>query len=242
MYQTVSCIALRTIKYDDRRSIVTAWSTQQGRLSIAVPTGNGREAQRRRALMMPLSLFEGEIDLRPGREIVTIQDVKPIVVTASINMNPVKSVVALFLADVLERILRTNQSDSRLSKFIFESVEYFNALQSATAIANFHLYFLYSLGSYLGIEPDIPSWHRGAVFDLKEGTFRQSAPLHTQYLEADKAEGIVLLSRMTRDNLSHIHLSKAERNEMLDRILDYYTIHLTHLESLPSLHVVRELF
>jgi hypothetical protein len=29
---------------------------------------------------------------------------------------------------------------------------------------------------------------------------------------------------------------------MLDRILDYYTIHLTHLESLPSLHVVRELF
>ena len=242
MYQTVNCVALRTIKYDDKRSIVTAWSAEQGRLSIAIPTGRGREAQRMRALMMPLSLFEGEADIRPGREIVTIQDVKPIVVTASINMNPIKSVVALFLADVLEHILRTNQSDKQLSQFIFDSVSYFNSLEQPTAIANFHLYFLYSLGQFLGIEPDIETWHPGAVFDLKEGRFRASAPLHPQYLEADKAQAIVLLSRMTRDNLAHIRLSKTDRNEILDRILDYYTIHLTRLESLPSLAVVREMF
>jgi DNA repair protein RecO (recombination protein O) len=242
MYQTVNCIALRTIKYDDRRSIVTAWSSQLGRLSIAVPAGKGREAQRRRALMMPLSLFEGEVDIRPGREIVSIQDVKPFVVTSSINNNPIKSVVALFLADVLERILRTNQSDKLLSQFIFESVEYFNSLESPTAIANFHLYFLYALGSYIGIEPDIQSWHKGAIFDLKEGVFRSSAPLHPQYLDPQKAEGIVLLSRMTRDNLAHIHLNKTERNEMLDRIIDYYTIHLTRLTPLPSLTIVREIF
>lgn len=242
MFQTVRCVALRTIKYDDNRSIVTAWSVELGRLSIAIPAGKGREAQRRRALMMPLSLFEGEVDLRHGREIVTIQDVKPVVVTTSINMNPIKSVIALFLADVLEHILRTNQSDPQLSHFIFESIEYFNDLEAPTAIANFHLYFLFSLGSYIGIEPDIQSWHKGAIFDLKEGIFRSSAPLHTQYLDAQKSEGIVLLSRMTRDNLAHIKLNKTERNEMLDRIIDYYSIHLTRLTPLPSLTVVREMF
>ena len=59
MYQQLRCVALRTIKYDDRRSIVSAWSEQLGRVSFIVPDGASREARRRRALLMPLSLFEG---------------------------------------------------------------------------------------------------------------------------------------------------------------------------------------
>ena len=42
MYRPLDCIALRTVRYSDRNSILTAYTRQAGRLSFLVPAGTGR--------------------------------------------------------------------------------------------------------------------------------------------------------------------------------------------------------
>ncbi|MDE6153062.1 MAG: recombination protein O N-terminal domain-containing protein, partial [Muribaculaceae bacterium] len=53
MYTTLDCIALRTVRHSDRHSILSAYTRQRGRMSFLIPAGNGREATRRRAMLMP---------------------------------------------------------------------------------------------------------------------------------------------------------------------------------------------
>ena len=241
MLTTLQFISLRTVKYDDKRAIVTAWSRSHGRLSLLTAAGATREAARRRALLMPLSLFEGVADLRPDREIYPLREVRPLRVLAHIHAHPLKAVMSLFVADFLEWALRTSPPDQHLTDFLFESVALLDSLRDATAVANFHLYLLDHLGRFLGIEPDIGSRMADTdVFDMRDGVFRASAPMHSRYHAGSRARAVWLLSRMRPQTLAAFRFTRAERNDILDEILAYYSMHLSPVGALPSLAIVRD--
>lgn len=241
MYQQLRCVALRTIKYDDRRSIVSAWSEQLGRVSFIVPDGASREARRRRALLMPLSLFEGVSDVKTGRELLSLRDLRPSFVLPDLSCDPVKAVVAMFLAEVLERVLREAQPDRLLTAFLFESVVRLDSMTDRTAVANFAPIFLYRLGYFAGIQPDGATWRRGAFFDMSAARFRQSAATEGETLDPQRARLVHLLDCLTYDNSVHLHLPRTIRRELLDGILRYYSLHHSQLRDLRSLDVVTRL-
>lgn len=242
MYETLRCVALRTIKYDDRKSITTAWSREHGRVSFIIPAGNSREARRRRALMQPLCLFEGESDIRPGHGLLTVRDVRPLHVLPDLCYDPAKAVVALFAAEVLERILRESPPDGPLTDFIFDAVVRLDAMRRPVGVANFPVLFLYKLGFFLGIEPDAGEWSPGRMLDMSEGRYRVSAPVSGRWLDASDTQTAIMLHRMTFATSERIGISRAVRRRMLDAILEYYGIHHTPLDNLRSLTVVSEIF
>ena len=225
MYSTLHCVALRTIRHDDRTSILSAWSAERGRVAVAMPAGSGREAQRRRALTMPLSLFEAVDVTRSGRELLQLRDIRPAAVTSSLRAHPVKTALALFIADVLDSVLRTSAPDGRLSDFLFGAVRALDATSDANALANFHLWFLRALATLTGIAPDFGSWSPGAVFDMAEGLFRSTPPVHGRYLLPADALGVRLLGRLTLDNIRRVRLNRDTRRRLLDGTLDYFALH-----------------
>ncbi len=235
-------MALRTIKYDDRKSIVTAWSAELGRISLLIPAGSSREAQRRRALMMPLSLFEGEADIRPGRELLSIRDVRPLRVLTQLSCEPTKAVIAMFLSEVLERVLREAPSDKSLTAYLFDAIDRLDSMERAVGIANYPLVFLYRLCYFIGIQPDISAWRPTRYFDMRGGEFRASMPIHGNYLDPEGAATVAILGRLDFETSQRLRIPRAMRREMLSTLLRYYTLHHTNLENLNSLSVVTEIF
>lgn len=241
MYRTINGVALRTVRYNDRSSILTAWTAELGRTSLLMPDGAGRESRRRRALTMPMSLFEGQVDIRPGREIMPVRDLRPLAVTTALSAHPVKAAVAMFLADTLLAVLRdAGQADSRLWNLIRDSVLGLDRA-SAPAIANFPLWFLYRLGVLVGIEPDISTFVPGRIFDMADGIFRDSAPGHSDYIEAADSPLVIVLSRLRERSLPLLRLSSEQRARALDVVLRYYSLHHSPLSSLRSLPVLRDI-
>lgn len=240
MLRSLHCVALRTIKYNEKHSILSAYSLEMGRVSFLLPAGSGREAARRRALMMPLGTFECVADIRHGQDIYIMKEPKADIISHGIHSNPIKSALALFIAELLSVVLREYQEDKALFLFLRQSIERLN--DATEGVANFHLCFLYRLGCFVGIEPDVSTYQEGRIFDMVDGIFRVSAPLHSQYLGQQEAAVVALLSRMTFDNMHRFRLSRENRNQMLDVILEYYTIHYASLSSLKSIDVLRALF
>lgn len=240
MYQPLHCIALRTIKYNDKHSILSVYSLEMGRLSFLISAGNGREANRRRALFMPLSIFECVASIKPGRELHTMRDPRVLVPLHGLHSHPVKGAVSMFIAEVLNAVLRESQSDNATFAFLVDAITRFDVMTDG--IANYHLCFLYRLGRFIGIEPDISSYQKGAVFDMQEGRFRMTPPLHHKYLNADDAAVLAMLSRITFDNMRFYKFNRNQRNDLLDKILEYYTIHYSSLSQTQSLDVLRALW
>lgn len=241
MFETLHCIALRTIKYSDSRSILSAWSAERGHVSLAMPAGKGREANRRKALTMPLAAFEGVCDVREGRDVAFIRDLKPMHVGMAMISDPAKLAMALFLSEVFEKLLRNSQHDEALSLTVFDTVD---ALNNAgpRGVANFALWTLYRLTGPLGIEPDMSGWCDNALFDIEGAQWRMTRPTSGNAFAGNEAKAIRILSRLTRDNIERLRLSRATRRAMLDGLLQYYDRHFCKLTPLHSLDVVSELF
>lgn len=240
MLTPVHCIALRTVRLSDSKNLLSVWSREAGRLTFAVPAGSGREARRRRAITAPLGTFEGVCDIRPDREIHSVRDVMPMAGSAAMNLSPVQGLTSLFLAEVLDRLLSACSPEPGLNDYLFESLELFPNLKGRAA-ANFHLLFLFGLTYFTGIAPDLSEYAGGAVFDLRDGRFRTSAPVHGDCVDGDAARILVLMANTPYSKGGRLPLGREERNRTLDLILHYYSLHLAPLESIKSLEILRKL-
>ncbi|MDE6448798.1 MAG: DNA repair protein RecO [Muribaculaceae bacterium] len=240
MFITLTCISLRIVRHSDRHSILSAYTRQRGRMSFLIPAGNGREAARRRAMLMPGSRFTCVADIRDNSDrLPTMRDVMPRGVNA-LNCDPVKSAVTLFLADFLNTLMRDAMPDELLFEYCDTMLEFYASNTRGTA--NFHLLFMIGMMHFAGIEPDMSTYRPGYLFDMVDGVFRDSAPLHGRFLERDEATAAATLMRMTSRNLDRWKLTAHQRNTILDRLIEYYTLHFTTLQSMRSLDILRSLF
>lgn len=241
MYKAITAVALRTVKYGESRSILTVWSAQEGRLSLLMPAGTGAESRRRRALTMPLCLFEAAVDVRPDRDIFTARDVRAHRVLPQLATNPMKVMIAQFLAEVLDVSLREGGvPDPLLWQFLRDSVIALDSMAARQAI-NFHLNFLVRYATMLGIEPDGGGYTRGDVFDMIDGMFRATPPSHGRYIDSHGARLAHIIINADGDVISRMALSRADRARLLDVILDYYALHHVDLTRLHTLAILRQL-
>lgn len=241
MYSAVHCIALRTTAVADSRSLLNAWSRETGPITLALPAGASREARRRRALTVPLAMFEGAVDIRPGREVLSMRDFMPM--AGSVAMapsNPERAMVCAFLAEVLAVLLRRTGPDEHLSDYLFESVSLAGQGPSLPS-PNYHLGFLAAMTRHIGIAPDMSAWSPGCVLDMRDGLIRPSAPLHHDYLNGDEAQTFGQLVRLGPAGAGSVHLDRAQRQRALGNVLHYLSVHLGPLPPLRSLEVLRDM-
>lgn len=241
MYTATHCIALRTTAVADNRSLLNAWSRESGFITLALPAGASREGRRRRALSVPLAMFEGAVDVRPGREVLSMRDFMPMPGSVALApSSPARAMVCAFLAEVLTVILRRTGPDMQLSDYLFEAVALAGRGPELPS-SNYHLGFLGALTRHIGIAPDLSAWTAGSVLDMRDGLMRPSAPLHTDFLAGDDALTFAQLVRLGPGGAGKVHLDRSGRQKALGDILHYLSVHLGALPPLRSLDVLREM-
>ncbi|MDE6100390.1 MAG: DNA repair protein RecO, partial [Paramuribaculum sp.] len=157
-----------------------------------------------------------------------------------IHSHPVRSAIALFVAEVLGCVLRDGPPDSMLWRFIADGIAVLDRLPPSR-LANFHICFLSRLASVIGIFPDIGSYSDGMVFDMADGRFRMTPPLHPHFFSAAESRAVPMLGRLNYRTMHLWRLSRDQRQSILDGILEYYSIHYASLTGLKSLEVLRSL-
>lgn len=235
-------IALRVTRYNDRQNILTAYSRELGRVSLAVPAGRGREAARLKALSMPLRLVECEADPRAGREIMPLRQAVAVETGGSVWSNPLKQMLAMFLAEVVAVVTREDAAaDEGLYDYLEGTVRVLGLMRD-DRLGNFHICFLCHLGRMMGVEPDITTWREGYLLDMRDGQWRQSMPIHGDALTHEESLLAARLSRMTFANQHIYRFNRQERAQTLDLLMRYLSIHLAPLSGVKSLEVLRSMF
>jgi len=239
MFENLNCIALRTVKYSDSKSILTAFSRQHGRIGLLLPATNTPAAARKRALALPMARFDCTVDIKPGRMLHSMRDMRR--AGGIPSASPVKGALSMFAADMLASLLREPQTDEQLWNFLEQWIECL-AGADAPATANMHICFLVRLMHFMGIEPDWSTYRPGSVFDLNDGIFRAVPPLHRRFLPPSEAAAAFGLRRINHRTARLYAMGRTDRNAILDRLLRYYQIHFPSLGTLNSLSVLRSLF
>lgn len=211
-----------------------------GRASYLVSRTRSKRGGLSKALFAPLTVWELEVDHQPKRELHRIKEAHACFPLTDVAGDPVKSMLALFLSEVLFRVVREQESDLRLFQYLYESIHLLEYADKG--IANFHLVFLLGLLQPLGIFPNVEAYHPGDYFDMLNGLFTDALPLHNHFLNESDSAVFVRLLRIGFDNMALFGFSRQDRHAILQYILAYYRLHLPDFPEIKSLSILQSLF
>ena len=258
MQETIRGIVLRTVKYGDSSIIVDLFTESHGRMSFMTSTVRAKRSVRSVSFWRSLSMVEFNADIRLGGT-SSLQGgnrgglPRPSDVCAYYNyidlpFSPVKSTIALFLAEFLSAALREEKESVPLYRYIESSLQWLDMVQSPTSIANFHLAFLMHLSRFLGIYPNLDlkcqlsTVNCQLYFDLLAGSYCDRQPPHAHFLQGDEARALPTLFRMDYPTMHLFRFSRQQRQRILHVLNEYYRLHIPGFPELKSLEVLHAVF
>lgn len=233
-----SGIVLSCIKYGENCVIVNILTEEMGRQAYMVKlTGQIRRTML--PLMQPLTIVDLEAYLNPHQTVQKIKEAHIAHPLVSIPFDPVKRAIAMFMTELVVKTLRSDEPDTNIYKFVHFAVETLD--DGLPGIYNFHIFFMFKLARFLGFEPDM-SLVGYPVFDLQEGQYRSSLPIHRHILTGDDLNLWSRMAELSIDSLASVPFSQSERQRLINLLEQYYILHIPTFNGLNSASVLHQLF
>jgi len=236
--EKTSGILLHAVKYSETSLIASIYTEDYGRQSFIINGIHGKNSTVRAAVFQPLYLLDLEIYYKSGREIHRIKNARISFPYSNIPFDIRKSTQVLFLSEVLYKCLREEEPNIELFDFLYHSLTLLDITEAG--ISNFHIWFLFKLTRFLGFSPNREDAEICNFFDLQTARFVSHEPLHSQFTDKHLTILFTRLFNIDSSSIENLDYTQHERRLILEKLLEFYHIHLGNLGEFKSLEVLKE--
>jgi len=205
-----------------------------------VSKAKGRNSKVPKSLFFPLAVLDLEVEHQTSRDIQRIREARSELYLYDISANMGKTSMTFFLSEFLSRVLRDTNDSQLLFSFLEQSVQILEMTDKS--IANYHLVFMLKLSHFMGFYPNLEEYMENDLFDMINGEFAASQPLHRHFLNRYDSKVLSMLARISYENMHKFAFSRQDRLNIINRILEYYRLHLYDFPALKSVDILHELF
>ena len=232
-------IVLHSLPYGESSLIATIYSENFGRVSCLINATRGIKAKNKSSIIQPMFILELEIYLKKSRELQRVKEIRLFKPYLSIPYDINKSSQVLFLAELLNKIIREEEPNQALYSFIENSLIFFDSMGKGAV--NFHIWFLACFTEFAGIYPHLSDTGKG-WFDMKKGMISGRVPLHPFFMDQETTACFKDIINRNIHELTGVNIPYSIRNDLLNKLLEYYHQHFENLENFNSLAVLHEVF
>jgi len=233
-------IIFRSVKYRETSLILDIYTRELGLKTYVINGVRKKNARTKAAILQVMNLVDLNCYDQLNRDINRIKEVRPAYLYRELPFKIEKSSVGLFILEIVRKTIREKEANQKLFDFLENTFLFLDQMDGS--IANFHISFLLHFSAELGFFPENNYTEQVNCFDLREGVFIQSAPLHNDYIATEESRILhEFLSSEMQDHVG-LKLSKGQRNRVLEKLIDFYRIQLGDFGSIKSLEVFRDIF
>lgn len=238
MNEKTQGFVLQAIRYGDTSLIVKMYTLDGGLQSFMVKSVRGKSSHNRAALFQPMAFLRFVQKNKPrSGSLSFLSDVEVDYAYQSIPNVMNKSAILMYVAELLSHTLTQQERNEPLFDFVRQSMVWLDLVE--TGYANFPLYFTLEMSRFLGFYPQT-NYSEHAVFDMMEGRFVSTVPLHPYYLNEEYSLALSNLLNLSIDKLSQVTMNGLQRNELTDGIITFMRLHAPLLKGLQSHEVLKE--
>jgi DNA repair protein RecO (recombination protein O) len=239
MYHPSRGIVFRQVKYAETSLVVKVFTEEYGLMSFLVKGARGPKSRMRAALFQPLTILDLIISRKEKQELHHIREARLAYMARTIPFEISKTAILAFMNELLYKTVREEAPNRMLFNFIEGMIRRLDESTGGTAIL--HLFFAAHLTRYLGFFPDGIYTGPACHFDLQEGCFKETPFISgPNILEGIPCAFFWDLLGAGPDELSKLRAAGSVRNELLDKLLLYYRIHLPLTGEFKSHLVLRD--
>jgi DNA repair protein RecO (recombination protein O) len=190
-----------------------------------------RGAKKKSNHLFPLNIQELIYFHRPESDLGNLNSAESTMEVQHIPFDPIRSSIAYFLAEILQKCLTHTEKDSQLFSFLHQQIE---LLDKGDDLSLFPSKFLLNLTFHLGIEPHI-SDENCNTFNLADGVFLCS---QTADPNCSEQAALVILQLLNGENPK---VSRSLRKEVLNALILYYKFHIDHFGNLKTKDIIESI-
>ena len=240
MIARTSGIVIKNTKYSEASIISKIYTADFGMQSYIINRINAPKAPVKMSHLQPLSILDMVVYQNSTKDIQRIKEVKCEPVLQNIHTDLNKSAVTMFMAELIYRAIVEEEQNATLFGFLKDSIISLDKDEKTIPLAP--LLFIISLSEFLGFYPGNEYSGSNCHFLLQEGHFSDLKeqeefsinPPHSAHLSSI----LNYLANKSNDEVAHI--PKTSRMHLLNKMIDYYRVHLPDFPKLNSVEVLSE--
>jgi len=234
-------IVLRVVKYGETSVIVTIFTELFGVQSYMV---NGVRTSKKGAakanLFQPGAILDLVAYHNELHHLQRLREYRWSVLYQHIFFDVIKNSVALFMVELLSKMLKQPETNTELFYFAEDAFMHLDAAGDQV-VANYPLFFALHLSSFFGFRFSDRYTETATYLDLKEGEFLQDHPVHPYFLGYPYSFiTSQLLKVMQPHELDQIKLNKDQRRILLQAYQTFYALHIQDFGVMKTLPVLQE--
>lgn len=233
-------IVLRTVDYSNTSIITKVYTELFGIQNYLIKGAKRKNASVKSNLFQPLSLLYLVVYKKERKQLQTLKEARPEIHFTSIPHKPAKTSILFFINEVLLKCLNEEESNPELFSFLNETIQTLDAEEKN--FNNLHLIFTIRFSRFLGFYPQGNFSEATSIFDLREGKFISSEPLHPDYLTKENSKLLNTIILSNYYSMENLIISGKERKNILVTLLRYFELHLSHMSSIASHKVLEQIF
>ncbi|MFN8257482.1 MAG: DNA repair protein RecO [Bacteroidales bacterium] len=240
MLEKTRGIMLGSVRYSDNSSIAKIYTEQFGKIALLVRHPKTKKTISRKGILQPLFLLEMNLQYKQIREIQQAREININPVLHDIPFNVVKSTISFFLAELLLKVIKEEESNRNLFEFLYNSIQWLDNCHEG--YAGFHLVFMLELSKYLGFYPNDNYSEINKFFNIREGMFEEKYQLNEISLNEEISKTFFSLRKCGFSGLEQFKINRSLKNEILNSLLQFYKYHLPEMGPIKSLTVLNQIF
>ena len=148
MLASTRAVVIHSFAYSDSSIILKAYTEKFGYTSYLLK--GYKKRKKNKVLLHPLGLIEISADHKNVGGLLLGRSISTYFPLHFISTNPIKSGIAMFLAEWLFHTVRVGEEDQNFFSWLVLAIE---SLNKETKPENFHLWFLLNLARFMGFYP-----------------------------------------------------------------------------------------
>lgn len=219
-------IVLHHIKYGDTSIICKILTQDKGLQSFIINGVRTTKSRMNNSLFQHLQPLDIVFYFKENRSLQRIKEAYPNPVITKIPNSISKSTTAIFIAEILYRSLPEDIFNEQIFEFVYGDIL---TLENSGNQNDFVFYFLLNLSEILGFQPQNEGKNK-RYFDMREGVFCDSKPDYADIIEGPATSFLNALLQKE----STLHFNEKVKNFLLNKLIEYYRIHLKDFQSIRS--------
>ena len=231
-------IVFKSVKYSETSLICSIYTRKLGLQQYIINGVRSKSAKAKANFFRPMNILDLIVYNRSDKAINRLKEFKFEEIYQNIPFDLVRGTLGLFMTEVCQKTIKEKEENSELFDFLHSSFSFLDASQER--LTNFPIYFMIQLSSYLGFMPRYEKPPGPCYFDQREGIFCSEKPNHHNCLDLANSDLLYLLLGQSYSEASQLKLTKADREQFLRHLIEYYQLHVEGLQAFNSPAILKE--
>ncbi len=226
------------MKYSETSLILDIYTEEKG-LRSCIVNGVRKARSKTASLYQVLQILDIILYDKDAQKLNRIKEASSAYLYRSITLDIHKTNLAIFMIDVASGTIKEHEANPELYSFLERYLRYVDATTEKISLLS--IKFMLDLSAYLGFTPLDNYGGEEVCFDLEQGKYVAKESIGAYVLSEEQSQHLRAIQKMEMADVQSYTIPKAERTQLLDKLIIYYRFHLAGFKEPKSLEIFRSL-